>query len=163
MFGGKKKRSAEGFALNITSMMDMFTIILVFLLHSFSSEDQDVKLRTEIKLPTSISERAFKKTVQVFLSDSALIVEDEVVAKLKDGKIADAKVKGNKIFPLFNTLEKKRARIMEETAASGKNADDETVILFMADENADFAVINKVMKTCGMAGFANFQFAVSAK
>ena len=163
MFGKKKKRSADGFALNITSMMDMFTIILVFLLQSFSSEDQDVKLRQDIVLPPSISERAFKKTVQVYLSDSALIVEDEVIAKVAKNKFKNVKVEGNKIYPLFNSLEKKRARIMEETSASGKNADDETVILFMADENTDFALINKVMKTCGMAGFAKFQFAVMAQ
>ncbi len=163
MFGKKKRRAPSEFALNITSMMDMFTIILVFLLQSFSSEDQDVKLRQDVVLPPSISERAFKKTVQVYLSDSALIVEDEVVAKISKNKFKNAKIKGNKIFPLFNTLEKKRARIMEETAASGKNADDETVILFMADENTDFDLINKVMKTCGMAGFAKFQFAVMAQ
>ncbi len=163
MFDRSRRKAPGEFALNITSMMDMFTIILVFLLHSFSSEDQDVKVRGEINLPKSTSERAFKKTVQVFLSNEALIVEDEVVSKVKKGKFVKAKVEGNKIVPLFNTLEKKRARIMEETAASGKNVDEETVVLFMADENVDFELVNKVMKTAGMAGFANFQFAVMAQ
>jgi biopolymer transport protein ExbD len=159
----KRKRPPAVMTLQITSMMDMFTIILVFLLHSFESEDQDVKVRSEITLPPSISERAFRKSVQVFVSKEALVVEDEVIGKVSGGQLVKVQVDGNKIVPLFNTLEKKRARIMEETAASGKKAEDETVILFMADEAVDFELINKVMKTCGMAGFANFQFAVMAK
>ncbi|MFH1810109.1 MAG: biopolymer transporter ExbD [Pseudomonadota bacterium] len=160
---GKRKQASAVVALNITSMMDMFTIILVFLLHSFSSEDQDVKVHSDITLPPSISERGFTKTVQVFVSKDALTVEDEVIGKINKGELVKVQVEGNKIVPLFNTLEKKRARIMEETAASGKNADEETVILFMADESVGFDIINKVMKTCGMAGFANFQFAVMAR
>jgi len=163
MFGRKSRTGSTEFALNITSMMDMFTIILVFLLHSFSAEDQDVKLNPDITLPHSTSEKTFKKTVQVLLSAHDLRVEDEIVCKVKKEQFVGAKVEGNKIFPLFNALEKKRARILEETAASGKDAEEETVILFMADEGLGFDMINKVMKTCGMAGFANFQFAVLAK
>lgn len=163
MFEKKRRGGSTEFALNITSMMDMFTIILVFLLHSFSAEDQEVKVKSDIILPPSNSDQAFSKSVQVFVAKDYLMVEDETICKIKDGKFLKVKIEGNKIFPLFNSLEKKRARILEETAASGKSAENETVVLFMADESVGFDMINKVMKTCGMAGFPNFQFAVMAK
>ena len=47
------KKKATSMDLNLTSMMDMFTIILVFLIFSFSSQDQNLKLDQDLTLPES--------------------------------------------------------------------------------------------------------------
>ena len=55
-------------ALNITSLMDVMTIILIFLLFSFSSQDQNLRLAKDMELPRSSSEQPFKWAINITLT-----------------------------------------------------------------------------------------------
>ena len=69
-FGTMRKNTKEFEApkLQITSMMDMFTIILIFLLFSFSTKPDTIQLAQEIKLPESVAKQDYKENIKLVLS-----------------------------------------------------------------------------------------------
>jgi len=79
----KKKRRVEADdELNITSMMDMMTIILVFLLKSFSATTITVKPSDTLMLPKSNAEKDPSVAVNVIIAQDKIIVEDKVILEL---------------------------------------------------------------------------------
>jgi len=158
----RSKREAKPMNLNLTSMMDMFTIILVFLIFSFSNQDQNLKLDPDLTLPESTAAIEFKWAINVNLTPTELKVEGNTIAKVKGGKFAGVKVDKDKkrVTPLFNLLKKfKEIESREKVNPTG----DETVISFQADKNTPFETMDLVMKTAAQAGYPNFRFVVLKK
>ncbi|MBW1810487.1 MAG: biopolymer transporter ExbD [Deltaproteobacteria bacterium] len=157
-----KRVKAEIMNLNLTSMMDMFTIILVFLIFSFSKQDQNLKLDPDLTLPESTAAIEFKWAINVNLTPTELRVEGNTIAKVKNGKFAGVKVDKDKkrVTPLFNLLKKfKDIESREKVNPTG----DETVISLQADKNTSFEIMDLVMKTSAQAGYPNFRFVVLKK
>src|SRR6056297_3359199 len=73
-----KKKKPGG--LMLTSLLDMFTIILIFLIVSFEAEDYEFKLDPDLKLPESTASSVFKPAVNLALTPGSLkIGQDEIV------------------------------------------------------------------------------------
>ena len=150
---GRKKRVDQGPArLNITSMMDMFTIMLIFLLLNFAPDQADLKMATDMTLPSSTSTRPYEVSVKVALTRTELLVGDDIVAKVRRGRLVKTKMDGDIIFPLQRVLAMERAKV---------DSSDAAVVLFYADQDAEYALIEKVTASAASAGFANFKFAVN--
>jgi biopolymer transport protein ExbD len=141
-------------SLNLNSMMDMLSIILVFLLANISAEEQDFVIAKNLKLPNSNSSLGFDKAVQVKLSRKELLIEDSFIAKISGNKIVGVDIDGGKIVPLYNMLQRYRSL--------SKDA-DKTMVVFQADKNFPFEILNQVMRTAAMAGYPNFRFAIQKK
>lgn len=146
--------SSEPPSLNLNSMMDMLSIILVFLLANSSAEEQDFVIAKNLALPNSNSSLGFTKAVQVKLSKRELTVEDTFVAKVTGKKLVGVDIDGDKIVPLYNMLQRYRTLSKEM---------DKTTVVFQADKKFPFELLNKVMRTCAMAGYPNFRFAIQKK
>jgi len=162
MFGKKRKEPDRTAPLNLTAMMDMFTIILVFLIFSFSSSDQNLKLDPDLTLPQSISGLEFKWAINVNVTPTELKVEGNTIARMKKGRLAGVKIDKEKkrVMPLYNLLKKfKEIEAQEKVNPTG----DETVIAFQADRDLPFQLIDRVMKTAAQAGYPNFRFVVMKK
>jgi biopolymer transport protein ExbD len=71
----KARRREDAAGLNITSMMDMMTIILVFLLKSYSTQDISVAPSEDLELPTFIVQKAPEMVVSVVVSKSKIVVD----------------------------------------------------------------------------------------
>lgn len=157
---GKSKKRSRAFrppALMLTSMMDMFTIILIFLLCSFSETPETLKLDQNLKLPKSSSESEYSKAIKVILSKKELRLNDEVMAMVNKGIIQG----------LSNAQDPKTSSFFKRLQANYKSrteneAGDENPkhLLLLCDKSHSFKTINTVIKTAGMAGYPNFQFAV---
>ena len=140
----------------LTSMMDMFTIILIFLLFSFSEHPEDLKLDKDLELPTSTAEGEYQETIKIVLSQKELRLNDEVMAAVQGRQIAGLTNDNLESSSLFQGL--KTFRIESEESENGQEAP--THILFLCDKSHSFQTINRVIKTAGLAGYPNFQFAV---
>ena len=108
--------------LNITPMMDMMTIILVFLLKSFSSTTSNITFDQNLQVPKSFTELKPKLAVTVTVTKKVLLVEGDAIAPINNGRV-DPAVKrdgenGYFVTPLVEILEKHAKR---ETA--GRRAD----------------------------------------
>jgi len=142
--------------LNITAMMDMFTIILIFLLFSFSSEPELAGLDKDMQLPQSTSKTDFQDTVKLVLSQSTLKMGDEVVAQIEDNVIIGLDPDNLKSSGLFIRLSHRSE--MHNKSATGNQGP--RPILLLCDRRLPFKTINQITKTAALAGFPNFQFAV---
>lgn len=155
----RKARTGDA-KLNITSMMDMFTIILVFLLKSFSTQGQLVTPATGLLLPTSTVERTATEALSVKISKNTIAVEDRVVIG-PNGYEKLRKQKEFMIEPLREVLSKfadeaRQAAKMFEQKFSGE-------ISVQGDVDVPYNVLTRVMYTCGQAGYPVMNMVVYRK
>ena len=161
-----KRKSAAAPKLMLTSMMDMFTIVLIFLLCSFSEKPETIKLDNELELPRSSAERNYDKNLKLVLTKSSLMLEDEIIAELENGKIKGIDEKNLKSSDLFKRLKEHyelSIKTVDEKKAAETDPEEKTPgreIVFLCDKKHEFKTINQIMKTAGLAGYPNFQFAV---
>jgi biopolymer transport protein ExbD len=156
-----RKARGEGDAkLNITSMKDMFTIILVFLLKSFSTEGQLVTPATGLLLPSSSIERGAKNALSIKISEDKVVVEDVVVLEGKEfAEAMDQKdfmiVKLNQVLHKY-TEEAKKASEMFGKEFSGE-------ITIQGDIGVPYKLLTRIMYTCGQSGYPNMNLIVYRK
>jgi len=175
---GKKKSSRRGGGieeLNITSMMDMMTIILVFLLKSYSTDDISAAGNDDMVLPVSTSLTPPKLAVNVVVSQSQILVDGEPTVQLEtvagaDGQptfqIPDADKRGPITQSLYEKLVEKSEtakKLGDRAKAMGAESDElgfQGQILLQCDRELPYSVIRDVMFTAGQAQFGEFRFVV---
>jgi biopolymer transport protein ExbD len=148
--------------LNITPMMDMMTIILVFLLKTFTSSATLVNMDSNLMLPPSMTPLAAKQAVPVTITKRVLLVEGDAVAPINNGRI-DPNFKrdgdnGYYITPLVETLSKVARREKRVAEMSGAKFDGELTII--ADKNTPYRLLTEVLYSCGQAEYANYRLLV---
>jgi biopolymer transport protein ExbD len=161
--------------LNITSMMDMFTIILVFLLKSYSTQDISIAGDGDLVLPASTSNKEPELAVNVVVTSSQIVVDGFPVVQLDEmddeenpGQtlivVPDEEKKGQLISALFDKLGEK-ADYSKHLGETSGNAEHEFKgrILLQCHNELPFSVIREVMYTAGQAQFGEFKFVVYKK
>ncbi|MGD8757597.1 MAG: biopolymer transporter ExbD [Deltaproteobacteria bacterium] len=158
----RKARNSKHFVppkLQITSMMDMFTIILIFLLFSFSNKPETMSLQKDLKLPESTADLDYNENINLVLSQTSLELGGKVIGSVKDGRIIGLDPQNLKNSKLYERLRSTRE------GSDDLSGDDTTKphILFLCDKRLPFKTINSVVKAAAMAGYPNFQFGVLKK
>ena len=153
----RRRRGSDETKLNITSMMDMFTIILVFLIKNFSTEGAIVTPANDLTLPKSTVERKAKESLSVKISRSTIIVENTLVM---DGEAYGRLLRQKEfmIAPLYDVLvrysdEAKKMASVAGTVFSGE-------ITIQGDVEIPYSVLTRVMYTCGQAGYPDMNLFV---
>ena len=151
--------------LNITPMMDMMTILLVFLLKQFSVQAAALQMPPEMTLPTSSIEQQRPLAVNVTITQSAILVEGDGVTTVRNGAV-DPSVKrdganGYYITPLVDVLNK-HANRLKKIAAMGGTAFDGTAMV-MVDKNTPYRLLTEVLYSAGQAEFKNYHLVVIRK
>jgi biopolymer transport protein ExbD len=151
--------------LNITPMMDMMTILLVFLLKQFSVEQAAASMSEGLQLPTSIIEQQRPLAVNLTVTQNAVLVEGDAVAVVRAGAV-DPSVKrdganGYYITPLVDTLNKHANRLKKIAAMGGTQFDGTAMILI--DKNTPYRLLTEVLYSAGQAEFRNYHLVVIKK
>ena len=159
----KKRKSFAEPKLMLTSMMDMFTIVLIFLLFSFSDRVETIKLNEELELPRSSAKADYDKSLRLVLTKSTVMLDDEIIAELNNGEIKGFDKKDLKKSILYTRLKEhyEKSKMAEEENPEENPKSHE--LIFLCDKSHEFKLINQVMKTAGLAGYPNFQFGVLQK
>jgi biopolymer transport protein ExbD len=142
-------------SLNLVSLMDIFTILVFFLL--VNSGDVEV-LHTDksIKLPASFSEQVPENNLVVLVSATDVIVGGRSVGSVAD-LIAST---GNNFVPLEQELKylaQKAGPLKEKDQLTGRP------VTIMADQKVPYQILKKVMATCAAAEYRNISLAVTKK
>jgi biopolymer transport protein ExbD len=148
--------------LNITPMMDMMTILLVFLLKQFSVQAAAASMSEGLQLPTSSIEAARPLAVNVTITQSAILVEGDGVTTVRAGAV-DPSVKrdganGYYITPLVDVLNKHANRLKKIAAMGGTQFDGTAMIL--VDKNTPYRLLTEVLYSAGQAEFKNYHLVV---
>jgi biopolymer transport protein ExbD len=141
--------------MNLTSLMDVFTILVFFLLvNSAASEVLDTP--KQITLPESIVESKPRETVVVFISPEYVMVQGETVARVEDILAAE----GQDIEGIAQRLTEIRENVIGFRTQVVAESQEITVL---ADKSVPFSVIKKVMSTCTSQGYGRISLAVMQK
>ena len=157
----RENRNAT-FPLQITSMIDMFTIILVFLLKSYSSSAVDMTPSKTLRLPASSSTVQPIEALKVMVTEEGIYVDDKLLAKISKGEVDRAALApgdNRMVQPLYKYLSE-AAKKTQEIAKQNESVKFEGKVVFQADQELNYALLKKVMYTSVLAGYSDFKLAV---
>jgi biopolymer transport protein ExbD len=141
--------------MNLTSLMDVFTILVFFLLvNSGSVEILDTP--KEVSLPESRVESKPRETVVIFISPTEVLVQGQLVAMVDE--IIEAKA--NVLDPIAARLAELKENVIGTSTRAVATSQEVTIL---ADKSVPFTVIMTVMSTCTGEGFENVSLAVTQK
>lgn len=141
--------------MNLTSLMDVFTILVFFLLVNSGSADV-MDTPKEIELPQSIVESKPRETVVIFVGKEQVLVQGEPIALIAD--ILESP--GEDIQPIMDRL----AMINENIIGPNtKHVAASREVTILADKSIPFSVIKRIMSTCTSQGYSHISLAVIQK
>jgi biopolymer transport protein ExbD len=141
--------------MNLTSLMDVFTILVFFLLVN-SANTEVLETPKSITLPDSVVEEKPRETVVIFISPDEVTVQGEAVVRVSDILAAP----GQNIAPIGDRLAQLSDSIIGLKTKVVAESQEVTVL---ADRSVPFSVVKKVMSTCTSQGYDRISLAVLQK
>ncbi len=147
----RKARNTTAMDMNLVALIDVFTILIFFLLSSAAGVETLVSPKA-VNLPLAMAEKAPKQTVLLVVAGDDIIVDGRRVASVKEVMAAP----DDTIAALKAELDVLATRV----AVRAENKADQQAVTIMADKQMPYALLRKVMTTCARANFADVSFAV---
>lgn len=127
----------------LTSLVDMMTILVVFLLVNFSVQGELGGVAADLRLPASASETALAPAAAIELS------------------AAEIRFEGRRIADLATVLREETPQIAPLAAAlAGAPGGVPARVNILCDRELDFAVLRRVLRTCGESGVRDYALVV---
>lgn len=157
----RKEREAAGEIkeLNITAMMDMMTILLVFLLKSFSASAVAVTASEDVRPPVSSTRQTPKDTIAVTITPRVILVGDKEVVRLVNGQVPPEDLQGRLVLPLAEELQK-QVKTMKFIAERNPNAPFNHELSVIGDKKLSYDLLLTVLYTAGQNELENYRFVV---
>jgi biopolymer transport protein ExbD len=162
----KKRRFAvqgklpEDMPLQITSMADIFTILLVFLLKSYAVGAVNVSPTQGVTLPVAKGGQDKVEALKLEVSENIVTVEGKPVANLLNYRFGKEDVLGNGTSKaLQRAISQERAR---QTMIAKSNSDVKTdaKIMIMADQKVPYTTLKTVLSSAAVHGYTDFKLVV---
>lgn len=149
------KQEEEGPGLNLTPLMDVFTILVFFLLfHSYGGDVMEAP--KQIELPDSVVETKPRETVMIMVSPEVVVVQGESV-------ISTSEILTGSAGPVAEITEKLRQLELNIIGISTKTVAESKEVTILADKSIPFEVLKKIMSTCTGSGYGRISLAVIQK
>jgi biopolymer transport protein ExbD len=162
----RKLREAEGEIreLNIVAMMDMMTIILVFLLKSYQASAINVNMGADLSIPESTTQLHPQENITVTLSLKEVAVNDRKIVPVQDGLIPAAAKDGGRadafyVGAVYDAL-KKEVDKQKYIAKFNKDAPFTGRVNIVADKKLPYRTLMDVLYTAGQAELGEYKFMV---
>jgi biopolymer transport protein ExbD len=148
--------------LNIVAMMDMMTIILVFLLKSYTASAISLTQSEDIKPPVSSTRATPRDTVAVTITPKDILVGDRVVVALENGAIPPSALNGRLVVPLDQAL-RKEVQKLKYIADRNPAAPFSKELSVIGDRRIPYDLLLTVLYTAGQNELENYRFVVLQK
>lgn len=150
----RMRRNKTGLDMNLVSLIDIFTILIFFLMSSAAGVEILTPGRT-VALPQSSADKAPRETLVITVSGSDILVDGRRVATVSEAIAAE----GDSIPGLAGelALQAQRQTIRPENRTQGKT------VTIMGDKDIPYRLLRKVMVTAARADFSDVSFAVTRK
>jgi biopolymer transport protein ExbD len=140
-------------AMNLTSLMDVFTILVFFLIMNSGSEVLD---SNGVALPESVVETKPTETVVINVNTDEVLVQGEPVARVAD----IVAMGGGDIEAIVVRLAELRERVI---GARTQAVAESPAVTILADKSIPFSVLKQIMSTCTAGGYTRISLAVIQK
>jgi len=139
-----------GSNLNLVSLMDIFTILVFFLLVN-SSSVQQLPSSKAVKLPTSSAQQLPEETVIILVNNDQILVQGRVIVTAEEV----IKTDGNLIQPLLEEMK------IQSVSSFKENAEEEGLdVTIMGDKHIPYKLLRKILATLSEANYTNISMAV---
>jgi biopolymer transport protein ExbD len=150
----RRNRNTSAVDLNLVSLIDIFTILIFFLLIN-TGVAEVLPNSKSIKLPESTAEKTPRETLVVLVNANEIVVEGRKVAAV--GEVIDAEA------DLIPGLKAELDLLLARPVVRAENEAQKKAITIMGDREIPYRLLRKVMVTCARAGFTDVSFAVQKK
>jgi len=145
----RNNRKGDGLGLNLIPMMDVLTVLVLFLLfHSFNGEMPEQR----IELPDSVVETRPRETLAIVVNPEAVMIQGTPV-------VSTSELYEDRIGMVVQIKE----RLEELERDIGVTAPESKEITLLADKTIPFKVLKKIMSTCTASGYGRISLAVVQK
>ncbi|MBN1239911.1 MAG: biopolymer transporter ExbD [Gammaproteobacteria bacterium] len=141
--------------MNLTSLMDVFTILVFFLLVN-SGQSEIMEAPKQVTLPESVVESKPRETVVIHISPEEVVVQGESVMSMADV----AASRGRSLEPIQQRLAALKGTVIGRSTQVVAASQEVTVL---ADKSIPFDVIERVLSTCTGEGYTRISLAVTQK
>lgn len=142
-------------ALNLTSLMDVFTILVFFLVMN-SGPTELLDAGRDVVLPQSVVETKPSETVVINVGREEVLVQGQPVARIAD----ILAMGGGDIEPIMARLADLQSRVIGVRTQAVANSQ---AITILADKSIPFSVVKQIMSTCTAQGYTRISLAVIQK
>jgi biopolymer transport protein ExbD len=149
--------NGQTISLNIMPMLDVFSILILFLLMSFSTEPVSYDVSEGVELPVSNTLSSLEEVPSVRITKTRIIINDKSVVSLRGSHIVGFDKSQGTVLPLFRELEK-LAKANKKVRS--KNNSEPMELTLEVDKNHEFKLIKQVMKSAQQADFIKFNLMV---
>ena len=147
-------RHGRGVSLNLVSLMDIFTILVFFLLVN-TSDGEVLPTHRSVELPESISEQQPRVTVTLMVNKDNILLHGQVLASVSDVM--------NEQENYSQALQAALIEHVGATPGTGGDSAERREATIMGDKDIPFRLLKKVMASCTQAGFNRISLAVLQK
>ena len=157
------RRTRNQGKLNLVSLMDIFTILVFFLMVNSSADNQLISDNPEIVLPESTSQQSPEDAPTLIVTEDNILLNGQLIMTRADLDASEAAVAP----PLTQALS--ALEVPEQAGETVATGDDEAStrpgwpVNILADQELPYAVLRKLMASCTEAGYSAISLAVTQK
>jgi biopolymer transport protein ExbD len=139
----------SGAGMNLVSLMDIFTILVFFLLANTGA--QQLPSRKDVKLPVSVATKPPGENLVVTVTRDSILVQGTKVAPLQEVLAAEE--------PIISALSAELQRRAPHAEPAAGQPDADRAVIIMGDESIPYGLLRKILVTCQDARFNRIEFA----
>jgi len=157
---GVRKSKSNIIDIDITSLLDILVILLVFLIKSYNASGVVLNVPKGVILPKSESVSLNTTGIIIQVSTDTIWVDDEEIVQDYSKSRSNFDHGGRRIIPLFNELVKKK-NVIKQVEKTSPNAQKFTgMVNLIVDKTIKYSFLQKLMYTTAEAGFKRYKFIV---
>lgn len=146
----RRRKAAEMVDLDITSLLDILVILLVFLLMNYNASDLKLDLVKNLEIADSESQRITHYAPVVQLNnENAIFLDQKEIGRMPAGE-------AQALGALEDALKQRHGELSEKE----RNSEEGALINLVFDRDTDYAMVDKIMATSAKVGFTQFKFIV---
>jgi biopolymer transport protein ExbD len=150
----KKKRMVGEFSLQITSMADIFMILLVFLLKSYATSITNISPSAHISLPEVTSAAGVPKdSLKIEVGQDTVTIDEKPAVTLHNFEFGAEEQGSGEASPTI-------IRILNDERKKTPDPNMDSALVVMADEGTPYSTIKRVVASAAGAGFVDLQLMV---
>lgn len=148
----KRRFKREAMEIDITSLLDILVILLVFLLKSYNTSGLQLQLPEGLSLASSKSLSQTRPALMVHVTKEKIWVEDQEI-EFKDSR-------SKKVVDLYDHLIKRKQEIQRVASVSTEANKFDGVVNLIVDKDVGYKSLRKIMHTCAEAGYLQYKLVV---
>ena len=158
----RRHKKVEEAKMGLTSLMDIVSIIVVYLLKSYASDPVLIQPIAEQKIPMSKADSPIQQGVAVYISSKELIFNEKKLVALKEGEIDPNAIKNKHLIqPLYDAMVEEAEKAKQMAEQTQTEWDARAIII--GDQALKFKTLVDIMYTAGRAEYVEYAFCVIQK